>query len=354
MSIPKHSPHNKQNSAYWTGIKQVLHHANHIFLDKILPVLKRAYSVITVISTLTIFTAILLFAIGKLGIETSSDDDLIMRDIQRQIPKDLTIREIVTHDIHGFGNNSIIVLADDYSSADDQRLANQLLIFDKIENTILNRVYNLFGYGSNYKLSYIFSLASDTETPYWMGYSVELLDVIELTGDLSKELVIKFMSIPPGTSGYYQIGIFSYSFEEGCYYLAGTYPPAEKYEVNQESPGLYFWDIQAPTVFHKEDASQYNYYDKKGGRFELEWGTMDDRDFFIESEDGILLLVRTKTIWDTPYHLRPHRHIISVFVPNFNIETNELEWNILFSKETEEQIMHCTEEFVIEFLKENR
>jgi len=307
--------------------------------------IKKIYALISVISTLTIFSAVFLFMIGQAGLESSCDDDLIMCDVKKQIPDNLAITSITIQDIHGFNNDSLVVLAAD---DDGGSSANQLLIFDKVDNGILNQIYNFAGYGSNYKLSYMFSLVSEDDEYEPFGYALELLDVVELTGDTSKELVVMFMAIPPGTSGYYQIGIFSYSFEKHEYYLVGTYPPVSEYELDQE---VHYWSTPAPTVLHAENANQYNLYDKDE-RFELEYGTYDDNDFYIES-DGNLLLIRTQMIWGEESHPEPHRHIISVFDPRYNQEKDELEWNVVFSKETTEYTRYCTEDFVINFLKEN-
>jgi len=310
---------------------------------------KKIYTVISVISTLTIFSAVILFAIGQMGLESSCDDDLIMRNIKKQIPDNLTITSITAQDIHGFGNNSLVVLAAD-TDAEDDSSANQLLVFDKVDNGVLNQIYNFAGYGSNYKLSYMFSLASADDEFKPFGYALELLDVVELTGDTSKELVVMFMALPPGTSLYYQVGIFSYSFEKGAYYLVGTYPPASGYKLDQ-AENVYHRNTPAPTVLRSENASQYNLYDKND-RFELEYGTYDDNDFYIES-NGRILLVRTQMIWGEESHPEPHRHIISVFNPQYNHEKNELEWNVIFSQETTDYTRYCTREFVIDFLKEN-
>ena len=320
------------------------------FISSVWKMTKKLYMIISVISTLTIFSAVLLFAVGQLGLESSCDDDLIMQNIKKQIPDNLEISSITTQDIHGFGNDSLVVLVAN-ANTEDGSSANQLLIFDKVDNGVLNQIYNFAGYGSNYKLSYMFSLTSENDSEYKpFGYALELLDVVELTGDTSKELVVMFMAIPPGTSGYYQIGIFSYSFEKQAYYLVGTYPPVGGYDLNQDN-GIHYWNIPAPTIFHTENNSQSNLYDNNE-RFELEYGTNDDNDFYIESNNG-LLLVRTQMIWGEESHVEPHRHIISVFDPIYNQEKDELEWNVIFSKETTEYARYCTEDFVIDFLKEN-
>lgn len=240
-------------------------------LDRLLAILRRIYQVAGVISTLTIFTAVVLFIAGKMGLETASDDDLIMRDIRKQIPENLTIADITVEDIHGFGNESLIVLADDkdrYYDEDSRnsKSANQLLVFDKVENSILNQVYNFAGYGSNYKLSYMFSLSSEYLESELAGYMIEFVDIVELTGDTSRELVVRFMMCPPGTSGRYEIGIFSYSFDKQAYDLIGTYPPAGGYSLDEGERK------PAPTVFHSETAEHYNFYDKSVC-FQLEEGS---------------------------------------------------------------------------------
>ena len=341
---------NKKFSLFYRRCCELVKNKDWKFIQLIWNITKKTYMVISVFSTLTIFSAVLLFAIGQLGLESSCDDDLIMHNIEKQIPDNLEITSITTQDIHGFGNDSLIVLAAN-ANTEKGSSANQLLVFDKVDNGVLNQIYNFAGYGSNYKLSYMFSLVSEDNNEFFpFGYALKLLDVVELTGDTSKELVVMFMPIPPGTSGYYQIGIFSYSYDKQSYYLVGTYPPVSGYDLNQDND-IHYWNIPAPTVLHTGNNSQSNLYDDNE-RFELEFGTYDDNDFYIESNNG-LLLVRTQMIWGEESHPEPHRHVISVFDPQYNQEKDELEWNVVFSKETTEYTRYCTEEFVINFLKEN-
>lgn len=342
---------NDKNHIYLKGKIQVLYRKWTKMFSSIVRGIKGLYHIISVISTLSIFTAFLLFAIGKIGLEKSSDDDLIMQSIKKQVPENLEILDISVQDIHGFGNESLIVLATDLTFSNEDQLANQMLIFDKVENDVLNRIYNLFGYGSNYKLSYIFSLGDESEDFSAFGYWMEILDVVELTNDMSKEIVVMFMQIPSGTSGYYQIGIFSYSFEMKKYYLVGTYPPVDGYELELDQ-NAYYWNIPAPTILRANDLKQYNYYNQNEV-FQLEYGTYDDNDFYIENESGDVFLVRTQMIWGDESHVDPHRHIISVFIPRYDKENDELRWNVIFSKETKEYTTYCTKEFVLDFLKEN-
>lgn len=312
--------------------------------------ISKVYHVISVLSTLAIFSALLLFLLGRNEISTSCDDDLIMARIKEQIPENLTVTKICMQDIHGFGNESIIVLAyKNYLEDRDESLsaANQLLIFDKIDNSILNQMNNLYGYGSNYKLSYIFSLDDPYMDEYIWGYSLELLDIVELTGDLSKEIIVKFYVEPPSTARDYKIGIFSYSFDRQCYYMLGTFPPSKQYQLNEE----WYWAyIDAPTRFHETGASQTNYYDSSES-FYLESGTGDDADFFIY-DDGIPYLIRTLTLFDDMNaHPGPHRRVVSVFAPIYNSVTDELEWHVYFSRETEAE-GYPTREFIMDFIHE--
>lgn len=352
MYILRNKPVFSRLQMIFSNSRKYLHIVRQKYLPQMISAIKKIYSVISVISTLTLFSAFFLFLIGKLGIETSGEDDLIMENIRSQVPDNLTITEIILQDIHGFGNDSVVVLAAQDDWEGDYPIANQMLIFDRVDNDILSQVYNLFGYGSSFKLSYMFSLQDesyDFNSQMNYGYSLDLLDVVELTGDLSKELVVMFMAIPSGSSGYYQIGIFSYSFETHSYFLLGTYPPASGYDLDSDQSR---WSAPAPTVLHSKTANQYNYYDKDT-LFELEFGTSDDNDFYIVSDTYPPLLVRTCMIWGSESHVEPHRHIISVFRPKYNHEAKELEWTVIFSKETTEYVRYCTEEFVIDFLKEN-
>jgi len=335
----------KKHNKYTCKLNPFFYKLKHINFKKIKLSFKTIYSIISIISTLAVFSAIILFFVGELGLENSSDDDLIMRDISKQIPNNLAIASISMLDIHGFGNDSIIVLADDGNFAQEGRtIANQILIFDKVENDILNQIYHLFGYGSNHKLSYIFSLQSYYDSEAELGYMLKLLDTVELTGDTSKELVVSFTSLPAGTSVSYEIGILSYSFQTQSYYMLGTYPSVAE-STNMEE--------YIESNFHDEDPKHCNFYNKNE-RFNLDSGCSDDNDFFIDSRYGNPYLVRTKMIWgDKEGHADPHKHIISVFSSEYLSETDEIKWNLLFSKETTDYIPYCTKDYVFKFLREN-
>lgn len=307
-------------------------------IKNIMSCIKAIYSIIEVLSTLTIFSTLIIFVIGKTRFGNVNDDDLTMHRIQSQIPDNLTISDIRLEDIHGLGNDSIIVLAVDDEEA---QIANQILIFDKVDNDILNQFNNLFRYGSNYRLSYSFSLEDPEYYPIY-SYSLEIVDMVDLTGDLSKEIIVQFMPYPCGNGAYYQIGIFSYSYDTNTYYLLGTYPEENLYDYSGRNI--------ISTVFHDGSNSQNNYYNKNE-KFELEFGSKYTNDFFAKSSNYGTILVRTGRIWGNEGNADPHRFRISLFRPIYNFETNELNWEVLFSKETNEYIEYCTKEYVQDFLK---
>lgn len=303
--------------------------------------IKTLYSIIDVLSTLTIFSALIFFIIGKTKLGNINDDDLTMHRIRSQLPDNLTISDIHLEDIHSLGNDSMIVLAVDDNMSE---IANQLLIFDKVDNNILNQVNNPFGYGSNYKLSYSFSLEDTVANPIY-SYSLEIIDIIDLTGDLSKEIIVKFMPYPSGNGAYYQIGIFSYSYETHTYYLLGTYPRQELYDVDCISDSYII-----STIFHKGTPLQNNYYDKKE-IFELEYGSKYNNDFFVESKNHGTILIRTEQVWGKEGNSDPHKYTITLFEPIYDHQTNELYWNVLFSKESDAYMDYCSQEYVLQFLE---
>lgn len=315
-------------------------------IKKTSPFFKRLYSIISLISTLTVLTGVILFLCGKWLFGDVCDDDLTMQRIKKQMPDNLTITDIYMEDIHGVGNESMIVLA---SNSDvGNRIANQLLIFDKVENDILNQIYNLFGYGSNYKCSYLFSLEYMDET--WLeelgvesnelGYSLEIVDVIDLTGDLSKEIVVNFRPMDDwgniaGSRDYYDTGIFSYSYEEHKYYLLGTYPPYHDDRIPQRK---------------SNDRNRYN----EAETFKLAGGLSGFYSEYFAREKiySDTVMVRTKRIWDfeNESYITSHQFNISVYKPIFDIKKNKLKWEKVFSEDTDEYMEQCSKKYVQKFL----
>lgn len=308
------------------------------FLKKICFFLTEVYSIISVLSTLTIFSALVLFLIGKFMVRNICDDDLTMQKIQEQMPDNLSISSIYMEDIHGFGNESIIILASDSEVGNE--IANQLLIFDKVDNDILNKINNLYGYGSNYKLSYSFSLEYLDKKWSELGYLLEIVDIVDLTDDISKEIVVRFMPMDEwgsvgGNGGYYETGIFSYSYDKHTYYLLGTYPSYD--------------DDRSP----KSESYERNYYNANE-KFCLEQGLSKFYNEYFAKDDWSVVLVRTELIMgEGETYYDPHRYTISVFRPMYDTSKDELKWEVQFSKDTDDCISECSKDFVRVFLEEN-
>lgn len=310
---------------------------------------KKTYAVVSAITTLAVFVLLILLCAGAVGGGKSSDD-LIMREIKGQVSPELRIVSITRQDIHGFGNDSIVVLAaaEHQSMEDEDAITNQLLVFDRAENDLRNRLRSLFGCGSGFRLAYRFSLA-ESDGVFGLGYTIRLLDVVELTGDLSGELVVLFRPEPSGTSGIGEVGVFSCSPGDRGYYLLGTLPPAELYDLGESHRGY----RPAPTVFKTDGWGEHDRY-APDETFRLENVSTDNNDIFIENDSGTVYLIRTQMIWgDNESHADPHRHVISAFLPQYDAEKDELEWYVTFSKETEAYTTYCTKEFILDFLREN-
>lgn len=299
---------------------------------------EKTYKFIELLSNLTIFSALVLFLIGKFVVRNICDDDLTMQRIQDQIPDNLSILNIYMEDIHGFGNESIIILASDSDVGNE--IANQLLIFDKVDNGILNKINNLYGYGSNYKLSYSFSLEYFDKKWSELGYLLEIVDIVDLTDDISKEIVVRFMPMDEwgsvaGNGGYYETGIFSYSYDKHTYYLLGTYPS--------------YGDDRSL----KSESYERNYYNANE-KFCLEQGLSKFYNEYFAKDNWSVVLVRTELILgEGEVYYDPHRYTISVFRPMYDTSKDELKWEVCFSKDTDDCIRECSKDFVQNFLKEN-
>lgn len=300
---------------------------------KFIKIFKFIYSAISVVSTLTVFSALILFVLGKTGMAASCDDDLIMQNIMSQLPSDSEIQDIKMLDIHGFGNQSIIVIADRksdyiYYDPDHRKPRHKLFIFDQIENSVLNQFYNLFGYGSKYNLSYSFALNTLDGTPN-ADYFAEIMDVVELTDDTSKEIVIRFIDPLGGTVGSYLIGIFSYSFQRETYYLLGSFPPTVCVEDDSE---LELEELEEGLKSFYQEPYYKNDYDESE-TFDLGSGAFKENDIFIEEQNEVLL-IRTAPDYGEESNADPHKQYISVFYPRYNRELDELSWGLGFAGKT--------------------
>ena len=319
--------------------------------NRVKHVLKKVYSIISIISTLAVFGAIILFVIGRIGMVKMSDDDLIMNEIVSQMPDNLEINSIEQIDIHGLGNESIIVSASDKKYPNEDPVANQILIFDKIENNFLNQMYHFLGFGSKYKLSYRFSLSKvDNDNNASFGYYLNLLEAIELTGDNSKELIVEIMSIPAGTSACYEVAIISYSFTNHSYYVLGTYPEYnDKIKYNDSRTSISIIDN-----FHSDPLKECNYYDNNE-KFNLTWCSHDNYYFhYVNKNLYNNYLVEARMIWESgESHVSPHRYSILIYSLGYDRERDEIDWYLNYCIESQEYLTGDAKEFVEKVLVDN-
>ena len=304
--------------------------------------IRRLYSGITIISSLAVFSGIFLYVIGNMSNYYKTDDDLILDNIQKTIEEDYTIDEIYVVDLHGMGNNSIIVVTCkksydfDFKSGEpiDVEPRTQILIFDEVNNGILNQLYNLFGFGSNFSLRFKFALADDT-----MGasYRAEIDDIIDLNGDGRSEICINFYAIGGGGSaGIYINGIFGYSIYDRKYHLVGTY-----YNSDDEVDDMTYWERER----------YYNFYDIQE-RFNLSYSSTRDNEFFWDTGHGIYLIKTRHTIEENESNADPHTHTIYIY--KFEDKYPEMiQMNLIYSGEIPGKRRYCSEEFLVEYIIEN-
>lgn len=295
---------------------------NNIF-SKIKSVIKSFYDIVQIISTLSIFSGIAIFIVGKVICVNLTDDDLILNNIKKQVPKEQYLEKMYVDDIHGFGNESIVCIA-----YDNKSFSNSLFIYDKVENDVLNKLNSFFGF--NYKLKYNFSLLdkqgnkgivtenSGTENGH---YTIELLDIVDLDGDLFKEIVVKFIPEPTTSYNIFNVAIFSYSFEDNNYYISGTFPNTYSGDVGYQE-----------TVFRQKKMNNaiddFDYYDKKIGGYNLQ-ECYGENYFHLYNNDESTYLVATNWLWaDGESHISPHQHEIYIFTPYLKKDTSSYEWNL--------------------------
>lgn len=301
------------------------------FIERLISIIKRLYIGVSIISTLTVFSGIFLYIIGNIFNYYKTDDDLILDHIQETLDKDYVINEIVSSDLHGFGNNSIIVIThkipyefDFETGAIDPR--TQILIFDEVNNGILNQLYNLCGFGSNYSLRYQFALASDG---YGASYGAEIDDIIDLNGDKIPEICIIFYESGGGSAGNYINGIFGYSIRDRKYHLVGTYDISD----NERGSGEY-----------------YNYYDSDE-KFNLSTASLSDNNFFWDTGHGTYLISTTHTIEAEESNADPHTH--SIYVYKFAEGSAYIQMDLIYSGEIPGKRKYCSEEFLVEYIINN-
>lgn len=174
----------------------------------------RIYGIASVVSTLSIFIGIVLFLIGKITSNNQSDNDLIMSQISKEVGN-ATITSINMADIHGFGNESIVVTAGEETSMNGQ---GELIILDSVNNKILNEMNDPLGLKSSYKTTFSQRLSSEGQGLF--PYNVEFINV---DNSPAKEIIVQYMSWGSAYNVNYP-AIYRYSYELEKYELFGTLP----------------------------------------------------------------------------------------------------------------------------------
>lgn len=190
------------------------------------PRLKGINIVIQQLSGYTIIISLVLYSVGHISGMRITTDDMIWDDIKGQIPENAQILEAFSSDLHGYGNNSIIIAIGDKKRTDlgqESQVPNEVLILDNVESDFLKYFYRLFKIGSSYIVKYRFPL--DEEKVHWSKIKLESID---LTGDKVKDLII-YRITEGGSAGSIYANIISW--QNGQYTRVGIFPP-----LNLDSP----------------------------------------------------------------------------------------------------------------------
>lgn len=176
---------------------------------------------------------LLLFAYGKISGDNRSDNDLLKKQIDENIGNG-KITSILKEDLHGFGNDSIIVTIDNQEFL-SQDIQNKILIMDTIQNEILSKMNDFLNLKSPYKIRFSYVL-NDRLRDEKIDLHPQIDSVIDIIGesDFDKEIIVKYGVF--GQKNKYienvnYIAIFRYSYKKTKYELIGTYPACDKLDV---------------------------------------------------------------------------------------------------------------------------
>lgn len=284
------------------------------------------YQIISVISTLAIFTGVLYFVIGKVTNNNQSDNDLIMRQIKADTSENQQIVNIEVEDIHGFGNDSIIVTTVNENMSDEGD-NNKLIILETVENEILNSMNYLFGLKSNYRITFSYGLSADDMRLY-----PNINCVSDILGDSAKEILIDYY-VWGSTYGAYYTAVYKYSYESEKYELVGSYPIVNKHDVSKydEEGNILSSMVQdVDTKFdvlpcEDENIHTFTDYEKS---FNLTLYSYYCRDYWAEfSNLGKVLVVVKRDKWE-------EEALINVYFASYDEAEGKLGWRVIYSETT--------------------
>lgn len=297
-----------------------------------------------VISTLAIFFGLIIYIYGHIVTNNQSDNDLIMNQINEAVSGE-EILAINATDIHGFGNNSIIVTT---SNADmvsyGEEYSNNLVILDITENEVLRKMEDLLGLKSSYKTTFSYTILSDDIRFY--PFTEYVLDVI---GDSTKEIIVKYY-VFGSTYGANGTAIYKYSYSDSQYKLIGTYPESRKvdlYVYDDEGNYIMRKAQQIETDFKNDltnENSMIKCYDKKGNKFNLNHGKWNVQEYWAKSsiDRCVLVTVNIDDCENNPTY-------INIYQPIYNSQEN-LSWNLIYSEDVQGFDSYYTEDDLVRVL----
>ena len=291
-------------------------------------VLEMIYKVVSVVSTLTIFSGLIIYIYGHLVKNNQSDNDLIMDQITEEVNGE-DIIGINVADIHGFGNNSIIVTTSNVDMVSyGEEYSNNLVILDITENEVLRKMEDFLGLKSSYKTTFSYTILSDDIRFYPITEYV--LDII---GDSTKEIIVKYYVFG---STYVANGtaIYTYSYNDSQYKLIGTYPENRKVDLYEyDDDGNYIGRrAQLIETDFNDDLVNGNSiikcYDKNDNRFNLNHGKGNEHEYWIRTSihGCVLATVNIDDRENNPTY-------INIYQPIYDSQEENLKWNLVYSED---------------------
>ncbi len=307
-------------------------------------VFKKIYEVVSVISTLMIFAGLVYFVVGKITNNNQSDNDLIMRQIKEEISENQQITNIEVDDIHGFGNNSIIVTTAN-NTWGGERDGNRLIILESVENEILNSMNDLLGLKSNYKMTFSNGLTAENMVLY-----PEINCVLDILGGSTKEILVDYY-VYRSTYGAYYTAIYRYSYEAETYELIGSYPIVSSHDVSkydEEGNITSTWSQDVDSKFDVlscEDKEVYKFNDYEN-TFNLTCYSSYCRDYWAEfSNMGKVMVVVKRDKWEK-------EALINVYYVTYD-EEGKVIWRVIYSENTTDLSENYTKDELAKWM-ENR
>lgn len=284
------------------------------------------YKAISVASTLMFALGIVLFIYGHIANKNTSDNDLIMAQINNEI-HDEDIVSLSILDVYGFGSESILVTASNASKIHyEQKCDNKFVIMDRIDNDFLHKMNDFFGFKSSYRTKFSYTIDSG----YEMSLSPRIDFVIDIVGDSSKEIFVKY-DVYGSTYGANKTAIFGYSFNEQTYKIIGTYPDSSKINLKNNSTKI----LKTEFIKSKINNSPCDFYDGNI-HFNLNDGSWYCREYWIDSDViGHALVIVNVDKYEK-------KTIINIYQPLFR--DDELLWNALYSREMKNFPIYYTKE----------